>query len=88
VRVIWSPSALNEVQRIYDYVADLNPSAAGRLIQDLLAAGNGLELFPNRGRRITDMLRELTTIYPYIIRYEISRDEVRILRVRHGACRP
>jgi toxin ParE1/3/4 len=32
-------------------------------------------------------LREITLPYPYIIRYRITADHVRILRVRHGARR-
>jgi plasmid stabilization system protein ParE len=54
---------------------------------DLLVAGNSLERFPHRGRRVpgTEM-RELVTIYPYIIRYRVTRNGlVRILRVRHAA---
>ena len=74
--------------RIHDYVADANPYAAARLVHALLVAGDGLATFPHRGRPVGNNLRELTTIYPYIIRYEISGDEVLILRVRHGARRP
>jgi plasmid stabilization system protein ParE len=29
-------------------------------------------------------LRELTLVHPYIIRYRIAGDHVRVLRVRHG----
>jgi plasmid stabilization system protein ParE len=49
-----------------------------------LAAGDGLVNLPRRGRPVGGNVRELTTVYPYIIRYEISGDEVHILRVRHG----
>jgi plasmid stabilization system protein ParE len=45
--------------------------------------------FPHRGRPVpgTDK-RELVTAYPYIIRYRIVGDVVRILRVRHTSRRP
>ncbi len=33
-------------------------------------------------------LRELVTDYLYIIRYQITRDRVRIVRLRHTARRP
>jgi plasmid stabilization system protein ParE len=33
-------------------------------------------------------LRETTLARPYIIRYRIAADHVRILRVRHSARRP
>jgi plasmid stabilization system protein ParE len=30
-------------------------------------------------------LREMTTVWPYILRYRVDQDRVVILRVRHGA---
>jgi toxin ParE1/3/4 len=55
----------------------------------LLAAGDSLAAFPNRGRIVPrTTLREWTIVYPYIIRYRVAADHVRILRVRHGARRP
>jgi addiction module RelE/StbE family toxin len=89
VRVIWSPTALRNVTHAYEYLEDFNPYAAKALAEALLAAGDSLENFPHRGRNVpgTD-LRELVTAYPYVIRYRIVRDTVRILRVRHTARRP
>ncbi len=55
----------------------------------LLAAGDSLASFPDRGRPVAGTgLREWTLVYPYIIRYRVAADHVRILRVRHGARRP
>jgi len=60
-----------------------------RLAERLSAAGDSLSFFPDRGRPVRGTgLRELTVVYPYIIRYRITADHVRILRVRHGARRP
>jgi len=89
VRVIWSPWALREAARATDYLMDFNPGAAIQLAEGLLAAGNSLANFPHRGRPVpgTDM-RELVTAYPYIVRYRIVRDVVRILRMRHTSRRP
>jgi plasmid stabilization system protein ParE len=56
---------------------------------EILAAGDGLQRFPNRGRAVPGTrLRETTLARPYIIRYRVAADHVRILRVRHGARRP
>ena len=89
VRVVWSPSALRQVARIFDYLLDFNPRAAAEVSQGLIAAGDSLANFTHRGRPVpkTEM-RELVTSYPYIIRYRVVRDEVRILRVRHTSRRP
>jgi toxin ParE1/3/4 len=89
VRVVWSPTALHHIARASDYLSEFNPRAAIELAEGLLAAGDSLEKFPHRGRPApgTDT-RELVTAYPYIIRYRIIRNEVRILRVRHTSRRP
>jgi toxin ParE1/3/4 len=88
VRVVWSPSALQDILDIYRYIANFNPRAAGALTDALLNAGDGLVNFPRRGRPVGDNLRELTVVYPYIIRYEVLGNDVTILRVRHGMRRP
>jgi len=89
VQVIWSPAALREISYIYSYIARFNPTAAMTLAERLFAAGDSLSAFPDRGRPVPGTtLRELTIVYPYIIRYRVARDHVRILRVRHGARLP
>jgi toxin ParE1/3/4 len=88
--VIWSPAALRDTAEIHAYLVQFNPPAAEeRLARALLAAGDSLVSFPNRGRPVPGTaLRELTVVYPYVIRYRVAADHVRILRVRHGARRP
>jgi toxin ParE1/3/4 len=88
VRVVWAPSALRDITDIYNYVASQNSHAASSLIDALRNAGDSLASFPHRGRAVGDSLRELTVVYPYIIRYEIVGNDVTILRVRHGMRRP
>ena len=84
MRVVWSPSTLQDIVNIYNYIANYNSGAATRLIDALLNAGDSLISFPRRGRPVGDNLRELTVVYPYIIRYEVLGNDVTILRVRHG----
>ena len=88
MRVAWSPSALQDILNIYNYVANYNPGAASALIDALLYAGDSLVNLPHRGRPVGDNLRQLTAVYPYIIRYEVLGNDVTILRVRHGMRRP
>lgn len=87
--VVWTFSALVDLEDIRRYIGRFNPLAAQRLAARLIAAGNGLVNFPDRGRPVpgTD-LREATVGYPYIIRYRVDGDRVLILRVRHGMRRP
>jgi toxin ParE1/3/4 len=89
VRVFWSPSALREIAHIHDYLVDFNPRAAQAVAAGLIETGDGLIDFPHRGRPVpnTDK-RDIFATYPYVIRYRIVGDVVRILRVRHAARRP
>ncbi len=84
-KVAWSATALGQLQVIRTYIGQFNPMAAQTLAEALIEAGNSLVNFPHRGRRMpgTDG-REMVAFYPYIIRYRIVGDEIRILRVRHG----
>jgi toxin ParE1/3/4 len=87
--VVWTLSAVVDLQDIRRYIDTFNPDAARRIAARLIAVGNGLVNFPDRGRPVpgTD-LREATVVYPYIIRYRVDGDRILILRVRHGARRP
>ncbi|MEJ0063565.1 MAG: type II toxin-antitoxin system RelE/ParE family toxin [Alphaproteobacteria bacterium] len=82
--IVWTASALADVQRIRSYISDFRPRAAEDMGVRLIEAGNDLALFPHRGRLVSQNLRELTLVYPYIIRYSVVANQVFILRVRHG----
>jgi len=89
VRVVWTRTALRGIARAYDYLLQFNPGAAMQMADALRAAGDSLERFPHRGRLVRGTgMRELVSVSPYIIRYRVEGDEVRILRVRHSARRP
>ncbi|MDV3458308.1 type II toxin-antitoxin system RelE/ParE family toxin [Sphingomonas sp. HF-S4] len=54
----------------------------------MVAAGDSLEAFPNRGRPGSHKRRELPSVPPYVIRYPVAGEDVMILTVKHGARRP
>jgi toxin ParE1/3/4 len=87
--VVWTDTALTNLQVIRAYIRQFNPKAATYVAQSLWDAGDSLANFPHRGRPVrgSDM-RELVASYPYIIRYRVIGDTVLILRVRHTARRP
>ena len=87
--VLWSRSALNDLEKIHDYIATFNPSAGRTMVERIVSEAESLAAFPHRRRPVRGKdLRESTLIYPYIIRYRVSGDEVFVLRVRHGNRRP
>ena len=87
-RVVWADRALLDIEAVYAYIAQFNPLAAARVMLELRAAGNSLETFPARGRLIGRGLRELVSVWPYVIRYRVAGERVVVLRVRHGAQAP
>jgi toxin ParE1/3/4 len=87
--VVWTFSALADVEGIRRYIGNFNPYAARDMAERIIETGNSLATFPHRGRRVPGtQLRETTLARPYIIRYRIEPDRVLILRVRHSARRP
>jgi toxin ParE1/3/4 len=85
VRVVWSDSAIADLNEIFDFLALDNPAAATRIATRLIAAAQKLEVFPHRGRPAGERARELAIVWPYLIRYAVAEDEVRVLTVQHGA---
>nr|WP_315222337.1 type II toxin-antitoxin system RelE/ParE family toxin [uncultured Duganella sp.] len=90
-RLIWSPHALRDVQRLYRFLADKNPGAATRAVQAVRQGVKMLGLRPEIGRPIEDMeevYREWQIDFGdsgYVARYHVSADTdtVIILAVRH-----
>lgn len=85
--VRWLRRARDDVQRIGRFIATDNPVAAARVARALLAAGDSLVSFPERGR--TGRLpgtRELDVIGPYLLVYRVdAAGSVTIVRIWHSA---
>ena len=85
--VVWRDGARADIIRIIAYIQLQNPVAAQRVAREILLAGDGLAIFPLRGRsgRVRRTL-EYVALRPYIIVYEIvSENRLDILNVWHGA---
>ncbi|KTT71869.1 hypothetical protein NS334_09810 [Sphingomonas endophytica] len=87
-RVDWTGQALHEIDLIVSCIEQFDPAAAARMSARLLALGDSLASFPNRGGPAEDGLRELTIVPPYILLYETDGEVVSIFSIRHGARRP
>lgn len=85
MQVVWTRAARQDLHRVRSYIAEFNPWATNRVAIQLLAAADSLEHLPRRGRpgRIAGT-RELVSIHPFVIVYEIGTT-VDILRIWHGA---
>jgi toxin ParE1/3/4 len=87
-RVVWTEQARDDLVAIQAYVGGFSPTAAARLAARLIDLVEALRVYPERGRPIRHGLREAVSIRPYVIRYAILPDEIRIITVRHAARRP
>lgn len=85
MEVGFAPAAIADLIYIRDYIGRFNPAAAKRMADRLRSAAFGLAAFPERGRPRHDGARELMTIPPYVIVYDVAPGRVTILRIWHGA---
>lgn len=88
-RLIWSPSALLDVQRLYRFLAPKNSEAAKRAVQAIRQGVKVLEQQPGLGRPVEDMDDEFRDWIidfgdtGYVARYRVDQHSITILAVRH-----
>jgi plasmid stabilization system protein ParE len=88
-RLIWSPSALRDVQRLYRFLAPKNRDAAKRAVAAIRQGVKVLEQQPGVGRPVDDMDDEFRDWIidfgesGYVARYRVDPQSVTILAVRH-----
>ena len=86
MQVRLSQAALADLVAIRSHIGFDNPAAASRIAVRLLAACDRLEYLPERGRAgLVPGMRELATVWPYVIVYRLDATDVTILRIWHGA---
>jgi len=88
-RLIWSPAALLDVQRLYRFLAAKNIEAAKRAVTAMRQGVRVLGQQPGIGRPIDEMpdeFREWIIDFGdsgYVVRYRFDSNVVTILTVRH-----
>lgn len=88
-RLIWSPAALLDVQRLHRFLLPKNPDAAKRAVKAIRQGVKVLEQQPGMGRPVDDMPEEFREWIidfgdsGYLARFRIDPDVVIILAVRH-----
>jgi plasmid stabilization system protein ParE len=84
----YTPEAVNDLNRLREFIADKNPYAAQRIAGELLEGINKLKVFPKMGIQVSrapdpSILRDLL-IGPYTVRYLIVSEQIHILRLWHN----
>ena len=88
-RLIWTPSALLDVQRLYRFLVVKNPDAARRTVKAIRQGVKVLEQQPKVGRPVEDMDNEYRDWIidfgdsGYVARYRVDPQFVSVLAVRH-----
>lgn len=88
---VYSAEALQDLERLHDFIAEENPAAARKVASELLDGMRGLRRFPRMGKRVSiapghlapEEIRDWFT-GDYVVRYLILDERIVILRVWHG----
>ena len=82
----WTSRALSDLERLYEFLAPVNKTAAARILQSLTAAPASLLLNPRIGEKLEEFEpREVRRILVghYEMRYEIQESSIYVLRLWH-----
>ena len=88
-RLIWTPSALLDVQRLYRFLVVKNPDAARRAVKAIRQGVKVLEQQPRVGRPVEEMDNEYRDWIidfgdsGYVARYRVDPQFVSVLAVGH-----
>lgn len=88
--VVWLPEALDDIERLYDFLAEKSPVAARNAVVCIKAAAGQLSDFPDLGRGMDDNSgrREIFAAFgagAYVLRYRMNaQGQVVVIRVWHS----
>jgi plasmid stabilization system protein ParE len=87
-KVIWTVSAIQDLQNIVEFIAQDSPYYAMSVYEDLMGKAQTLIEFPHRGRVVPEFddpkVRELF-IHRYRFIYQIVEGDIIITTIIHGA---
>jgi toxin ParE1/3/4 len=86
MNLVWTRSALGDLEETRGYVAEDDPAAAARLAGRILAVADRLVNAPALGRhgRVAGTREMAVPGTPYLLVYRLFADQIQVLRVLHG----
>jgi toxin ParE1/3/4 len=88
MKVVWTDTAKNHLDAIYNFIAQDSPAYAKRMVDRLTRRSQKIGNFPLSGRSVPEyemeQIREVIE-GPYRIIYYINVDQIDVLAVFHGA---
>ncbi|WJH40914.1 type II toxin-antitoxin system RelE/ParE family toxin [Aliirhizobium terrae] len=88
MKIHWTRRYLIELQAIGDYIAERNPRAAGRVVNEIHSKTATLlsaNPFIGRPGEIVGTRELVVSGTPYVVAYRVNDDRVEVLFVQHGA---
>jgi toxin ParE1/3/4 len=91
--ILWSESALERITEFLDFIAEDNPAAAKRIVEDLRQRIGILAEQPRLGRHLSEgidpgLRRLIVGKYVVVYRIQETRRIIDIVAVRHSRERP
>jgi plasmid stabilization system protein ParE len=89
-RLKWSPQALQDIARLYDFLAPKSRDAAKRAVKAIRQGVKGLGKHPEMGRPVDEIpveFREWVIRFghgAYVALYRYDGKQIVILAIRHG----
>ena len=87
MRVDWSNPALDDIQAIFDYIAQDSAIYAQGFVEQLFASSDRLAVFPYSGRIVPEAenpdIREII-VQSYRVMYRVEASRVLMLSIMHG----
>lgn len=86
-RVSWSPTALDDVDAIAEYINRDSPAYTRAVVNKLLDTARNLKTFANAGRIVPELGDEAIRerfVYSYRLIYRVQDSDVLIVAVVHG----
>jgi addiction module RelE/StbE family toxin len=88
VNVVWSHAAQRDLSRLYKFVAERDATLADDVLDHLIASPERLATFPRRGSPVERYKNRDVRQFRagnYLLRYEVAREDLRVIRVFHVA---
>ena len=90
---VWTPQAITELRKAYDYISKDSPQSARKVVDELTRIADQLpaqpEMFPaDKFKKNNDGNWRAFEKYHYRISYLITPKEIRIVRMRHTSRTP
>jgi addiction module RelE/StbE family toxin len=90
---VWTPQAITELRKAFEYISQDSPQNANNVIDEIIALADKLpeqpEMFPpDKYKKNNDGSWRSFEKFHYRISYRITKKDIRIIRMRHTSRTP